>query len=196
MIKIKSFEKHKGNTRVYFLAGNRAVEEYINRSNVLDEVCLELTTGYNEALKSLESLKQNLNEAREENKKLKMSLSEYETKELISSGEKVGEVSIINKVYVKENMKYLTKLAEKITAEDNKVVLFATHDNEKANLLFACSKNLKSINMGSLLKDAIALIDGRGGGSNVLAQGGGKNIANIDNTLEYALRRIKEGIQN
>ena len=50
--------------------------------------------------------------------------------------------------------------------------------------------------MGSLLKDAIALIDGRGGGSNVLAQGGGKNIANIDYTLEYALRRIKEGIQN
>ncbi|MGO0807441.1 P-type ATPase, partial [Clostridioides difficile] len=42
---------------------------------------------------------------------------------------------------------------------------------DKINLVFACSKNLKDINMGVLLKDAISLIDGKGGGSKVLAQG-------------------------
>lgn len=192
MIKIKSYEKHKGNTRVYFLAGNRAVEEYINRANILDEVCLELTTGADEVVKSLKSLKNNLNETREENKKIKASLAEFEVKELINEGEKFGDTSIIRKVYSGENVKFLSKLAEKLVANDNVVVIFATKDNEKANLLFATSKNLEQINVGALLKDAISLIDGRGGGSKVLAQGGGKNLANLDNALDYAVRRVKE----
>lgn len=192
MIKIKFYEKHKGNTRVYFLAGNRAVEEYINRANILDEVCLELTTGADEAVKSIKALKNNLYEAREENKNVKASLAEFEVKELINEGEKFGETSIIRKVYEGENVKFLNKLAEKLVSNDNVIVLFATKDSEKANLLFAASKNLEKVNIGALLKDAISLIDGRGGGSKVLAQGGGKNIANIDNALDYAVRRVKE----
>ncbi len=53
----KFFEKHKGNTRVYFLAGQRAVDEFLDRDSVLDELCKILTTGADEAVKSLNSLK-------------------------------------------------------------------------------------------------------------------------------------------
>lgn len=194
MIKIKGYEKHKGNTRVYFLAGKRAVEEFLKRSSVLDELCRGLSTGVDEAVKSFESLKTSLNEAREENKKIKQALAEFEIKELINNGEKIGEVTIIKKVYDNENMRFLNKLADKLTEGENIVVLFATKDSEKANLLFASSKNLKDIHMGNLLKDAISLIDGRGGGSPVLAQGGGKNIINLENAMDYAERRIKEGL--
>ncbi|HEY5523832.1 MAG TPA: DHHA1 domain-containing protein, partial [Clostridium sp.] len=176
MIKIKGVEKHKGNTRVYFLAGNRAVEEFLNRDNILDELCMGLSTGADEAVKSLASLKNNFNEAREENKKIKIALAEFETKDLVDKGEKLGEITLINKIYDGENMKFLNRLAEKLALEDNIVILFATKDSEKANLLFSCSKNLKSINMGNLLKDSISLIDGKGGGSPLLAQGGGKNV--------------------
>lgn len=192
MIKIKGFEKHKGNTRIYFLAGKRAVNEFLDRDSVLDELCKILTTGADEAVKSLNALRNSLNEAREENKKIKAALSEYEIKELINNGEKHGNVSIIRKVYTKEDMKYLNKLAEKLVANDNVVLLFATNNGENANLLFSSSKNLEQINSGALLKDAISLIDGRGGGSKGLAQGGGKNIANLDNAMDYALRRVKE----
>jgi alanyl-tRNA synthetase len=61
-------------------------------------------------------------------------------------------------------------------------------------LIFSCSKNLKNVNMGTLLKDAISLIDWNGGGSSILAQGAGKNISNLDNAMEYALRRLKDYI--
>ena len=195
MIKIKGVEKHKGNTRVFFLAGNRAVEEFLNRDNILDELCKGLSTGADETVKSLASLKNSFNEVREENKKLKISLAEFETKDLVDKGEKIGEITLINKIYDGENMKFLNRLAEKLVLEDNVVILFATKDSEKANLLFSCSKNLKSVNMGNLLKDSISLIDGKGGGSPLLAQGGGKNISNLENAMEYASRRLKENLQ-
>jgi len=194
MIKIKGVEKHKGNTRVFFLAGNRAVEEFLNRDNILDELCKGLSTGADEAVKSLASLKNNFNEVREENKKIKIALAEFETKDLVDKGEKIGDIILINKIYEGENMKFLNRLAEKLVLEDNVVILFATKDSEKANLLFCCSKNLKNINMGNLLKDSISLIDGKGGGSPLLAQGGGKNMANLQNAMDYASRILKESL--
>ena len=45
--------------------------------------------------------------------------------------------------------------------------------------------------MNDLLKDAITLIDGRGGGSKFLAQGGGKNSNNLQSVMDYAFMKLK-----
>ena len=45
--------------------------------------------------------------------------------------------------------------------------------------------------MNELLKDAITLIDGKGGGSPLQAQGGGKNNNNLESALNYAISKIK-----
>ncbi len=44
--------------------------------------------------------------------------------------------------------------------------------------------------MNDLLKDTITLINGRGGGSKFMAQGGGKNSSNLQGAMDYALRKI------
>ena len=194
LIRIKGIENHKGNTRIEFLAGNRAVLNYLDSDRILGKVCNTLSAGYEEVEKSISNLLHNYREVREENSKIRIKLAEFEVNELVQSGEVVDEVSIIKKIYSEENMKFLTKLANTIVEEDNRVILFAIKDKDKANLLFSCSKNLKSLNMGTLLKDAISLIDGNGGGSNILAQGAGKNISNLENAMDYALRRLKDYI--
>lgn len=192
MIKIKNTEKHKGNTRVYFLAGSRAVNDFIDRSNILDEASKELTTGYDEIIKSIRSLKNSLEEVKEENKKIKMSLSNYEAENLRNNAEKIGDIKLIVSEFENENNRYLSKLAEKLTEGDNTVVLFGAKETEKANLLFVCSKNLDSLNMGTVLKESIGIIDGRGGGSKVQAQGGGKKPENLTEALNHAKSIIKE----
>ena len=45
--------------------------------------------------------------------------------------------------------------------------------------------------MNDLLKDSIKLVDGRGGGSSILAQGGGKDNGNVESVIDYALIKIK-----
>ena len=64
-------------------------------------------------------------------------------------------------------------------------------NNDKLNLLFACSKNLEQLDMNNLLKDSIKLVDGKGGGSKVLAQGGGKNNGNLDSLFDYVKMKLK-----
>ena len=192
MIKIKGCLPHKGNTRIEFLAGDRAVSYSLVRDNILSEICKKLNTADNEAINRINNLNNDYAEVLEEKKKLKNELSKYEVQNLIDSAEKSNDFIIINKIYENEDMKYLNKLAGSLTEEDNRVVLFAVKGKDKANLLFAVSKNLKEKNMGALVKDTLALIDGRGGGSPLIAQGGGKNVANLEKAMEYALKKVKE----
>ena len=50
---------------------------------------------------------------------------------------------------------------------------------------------MKGLNMGALLKDSITLVDGKGGGSPLLAQGGGKNNSNLESLINYTLMKLQ-----
>ena len=194
LIKIVSFENHKGNTRIYYKAGKEAVEFVLKRDELFKETCNLLSCGQEDIIKTVENLKLNNKVLKEENSKIKMSLSSFEIKELIECGEQFKETKIISKVYENQDNKYLNKIANKITLESKKIVLFASKDENKVTILFAKSKDLENLDMGVMLKDCITLVDGKGGGSKLIAQGAGKNVSNIENTLEYAVRRVKESL--
>ena len=70
--------------------------------------------------------------------------------------------------------------------------MFGVEGEGRANLIFTCSKDIKKLNMNEILKDAITLIDGRGGGNQTLAQGAGKNVSNLNSTMDYAVMKIRQ----
>ena len=70
----------------------------------------------------------------------------------------------------------------------------AVKSDDKVNLIFACSKDVKDVKMNEVLKDAISLIDGKGGGSPLQAQGAGKNNANLESAMDYAISKIKQAL--
>ena len=53
---------------------------------------------------------------------------------------------------------------------------------------------LNNLDMNKLLKDAIKLIDGKGGGSKFTAQGGGKNNSNLESLMDYAIMKLEKEI--
>lgn len=189
-IKIKRWEKHKGATRIEYLAGKRAIEDYFKKDDFRNQICKFLNCGEQDAINSVNKLSSELKACKDENRQIKIEISDYQIKDMIMSAENLGDISVITKIYESGDLKHISKIAEKIVLNDNMIVLLAVKNEEKANLIFAASKNINSISMSDLLKDAITLIDGRGGGSKFLAQGGGKNSSNLQGVIDYALRKV------
>ncbi len=194
LIKIKKFEKHKEGTRIEFLSGNRAVEDSYKKDEFQNSICKYLNCNENEAVNGIKNLNNNLKEANEINKSLNITLANYQVKELIDNAETVGEFKIIRSIFDNENLKYINNLTSKLVETPNTITLMAVKSEDKVNLIFACTKGIKEIKVNEVLKDAISLIDGKGGGSPFMAQGAGKNNANLDGALDYAFNKIKEMI--
>lgn len=194
LIKIKKFEKHKEGTRIEFLSGNRAVEDSYKKDEFQNSICKYLNCNENEAVNGIKNLNNNLKEANEINKSLNITLANYQVKELIDNAKTVGEFKIIKSIFDNENLKYINNLTSKLVETPNTVTLMAVKSEDKVNLIFACTKGIKEIKVNEVLKDAISLIDGKGGGSPFMAQGAGKNNANLDGALDYAFNKIKEMI--
>lgn len=191
VIKIKKFEKYKKATRIEFLCGTKAIEYMLKRDNYLNKICKLLSSNEEDAYKGIENLNNKLNEVNKENRRLEDVISNYEIKEMIENAESINNMNIIVKTYENKSMNYINKIANKISEKDNNIGLFALVNNEKLNVLFTCSKNLVNLDMNLLLKDAIKLVDGKGGGSKILAQGGGKNNGNLDSLFDYAKMKLK-----
>ena len=191
MIKIKRWEKHKGATRIEFLAGKRAIDDSLRRDNIISTICKSMKCGESEILNIISKSTEEIKEYQNENRMLKVELSKYEIKEMIESADKIGDISVIKKIYEKSDLKHIGKIAEKLVENEKTIALFAVKSVDKSNLIFASSKDNKNVDMNELLKDAITLIDGRGGGSKFLAQGGGKKSNNLESTIDYAFMKIK-----
>ena len=191
MIKIKRFEKYKKGTRIEFLCGTKAINELLKRDLYLNKICKYLSSNEEDALKGIENLNDKVNKLNKENKRLEDIISSYEIQDMINNAIKIDNKNIVTKIYEDKNMNYINKIGNKIAEYDNMVGLFALKNENRINLLFTCSKNIDDLDMNLLLKDSIKLIDGKGGGSKVLAQGGGKDNGNLDSLLNYVLMKIK-----
>lgn len=191
MIKIKRFEKYKKGTRIEFLCGTKAINELLKRDMYLNKICKYLSSNEEDALKGIENLNDKVNKLNKENKRLEDIISSYEIQDMINNAIKIDNKNIVTKIYEDKNMNYINKIGNKIAEYDNMVGLFALKNENRLNLLFTCSKNIDDLDMNLLLKDSIKLIDGKGGGSKVLAQGGGKDNGNLDSLFNYVLMKIK-----
>jgi alanyl-tRNA synthetase len=194
LIKIKRFEKHKEGTRIEFLAGERAVADSFRKDEFQTSICRYLSCNENEAINGIKNLNENLREANENNKSLNILLAKYQVKEILENADKVNDIRIVKEIFDGENLKYVSSLTSKLVENENTIALMAVKSDDKVNLIFACSKDVKAVKMNELLKDAISLIDGKGGGSPLQAQGAGKNNANLESSMDYAVSKIKQAL--
>ncbi len=202
MIKIKAWEKHKEGTRIEFLCGERAIEDTLKKVNVLTEICRYLSSNDEDAIKCIKNLSQQLKASLDENKRISDEIISYEMKALIEKAENIGAYFVIKYIYENRNVKQLSKLATKLAAENDTIALLAVKNGEKANLIFASSKNIKGISMKELLKDILPLIEGSGGGSDYLAQGSGRathvesGMCQVSSAIDMASSKIANYLLN
>lgn len=192
MIKIRRWEKNKDSIRIEFLAGKRAINSSLKRDIYLTDICRYLSSTEEEAINGVKKLHDKLEDALYEKRKIEDVIVNFEIKEMVNNSDKVNDISIIKKIYIDKDIKYISKIASKITESENVISLVGVKNDDRVNLVFASSKNINNISMNNILRDTMTLLDGRGGGSTFLAQGGGKNNGNLEVAIDYAFDKIKK----
>jgi alanyl-tRNA synthetase len=185
LIAVRGWERAKKMTRVHFLCGARALNDYREAGSAVDAIARKFSVGREEAESSVARLL-------EENKRLSRRARELariaaivEAQELIEGAEPVDGLRIVSRIFEGRDVEELNLLAHRLVDGDNVVALLATKDKETARLVFARSANL-SADMNALMRAACERLGGRGGGKPDFAHGGGTMVGELDQALEIS----------
>nr|WP_263325024.1 alanine--tRNA ligase-related protein [Neobacillus sp. Marseille-Q6967] len=174
-IKILDWERQKKKTRVQFICGNRVIEQFHQKQQIL----LELTRLLNAPEKEMGSAVQRLIESGKEQSKtiemLKDSLLQYEADQLINEFLQRGEM-VIGKLYQNRTIQELQKLARLIAAANNTITFICVAENENRIQIVGAKGSQSLCNMQQLISGILPLINGKGGGNESFAQGGGERL--------------------
>ena len=185
-ILLRKTENVKQGIRVEFVCGLRAVATARQDYTTLAEAAGFFSAHIRELpLQVQKSILEN-KAAGKIQQKLLEELAELHAKRLLA--ESSGAPRIITAIFPERDTTFIKLLAQKLTAQPQVVALLASGISQFA-LVLAQSPGMKS-NMGQLMKEAMAKLGGRGGGSADMAQGG-LPASNTDlKQIEDVLREI------
>jgi alanyl-tRNA synthetase len=182
MIAVRSWERAKGLTRIEFVAGTRALADYRKANQSAREVAALFSTGRDDAPHVAAQMVEEHKELNRRIRVLEELAAEVEAEKLLADASQ----GVVVQVFNGRDAESLKKLAHALIAKSGVVALLASRDKDTARLVFARSADALG-DMSVLMREACAMLDGRGGGKPELAQGGGKNVAKLDSALTHAL---------
>ena len=178
-----------GIRRIEAVTASKA-EEYINeRLNQIEEIA--------SLLKSTGNITDSVEKIISENSQLKKSIEKFQAQSaIIMLKELEGKAEIINKIRFisgklqADSAEVLKNIAYQIrNSSDNTVLVIASENGDKANLLVMVSDKLiseRNLSAVTIIREIAGEINGGGGGQPFLATAGGKNPSGIQNAIKKA----------
>ncbi len=186
-IVVRGSERFKQGTRVEFLCGDRALADYRATVSRIRALASVLSSAEAELVPTAEKLS-------EERKAMGKELDRVRRELLLTRVEDWMRESRDGRLLVKEvpdvGPGELRAAATALTDKPGRIVLLGSVEGGRAHLVFGCSDAVEA-DMGALLKDAAPLVEGKGGGSPRIAQGGGPRTEGLRAALEKAASSMK-----
>ncbi|MNM81378.1 Alanine--tRNA ligase [compost metagenome] len=165
IIKLMKSEKQKGNTRIYFKCGYRALEEFNTSMQILASLSSKFNTGKDEILDRVEKWELEQKQLQAELAAVKAENDNYFVQELLAR----AEGNLIMHVFENKSMKDMQTLAVKLSERSELYVLLAAEQDHK--VIFAQGGN-QELSCGAFYKENLGAFHGKGGGSDKMAQAG------------------------
>jgi alanyl-tRNA synthetase len=181
-LKILDTEMQKGKVRVHFVCGNRVVDQLHRKQKTLQEVTQLLSASEEGVVKSVKVLLENGKRLEKTLEEVHQQLLNYEVKELLGSQKE--ETLSIERVFQHRSIQQLQKLARLTVAEaTNSQLIFIAENDGLLQVVLARGTDNQA-NMKQLIAQILPLINGKGGGSENFAQGGGETDLSGEQLLE------------
>lgn len=181
MIKLLRAEKQKGNIRITFKCGGRALDEANDNQRILSALSAKFNTGKDEIMDRIRKWEAEQKQLQAELAVLREQNDIYMAKELLSGLE--PEARVVAHIFEDKSLKDLQSLAAKLTANTALPVLLLTAMENKAVL--ACSGSA-GLSCGAFFKAHLGEFQGKGGGSDKMAQAGFPAWAEVLKFYEFA----------
>ncbi len=196
LIKITGLEYRGELTRVEFLCGRRAFNDYRARFEVTTRLANRLTVGYRELEQALERMqaeeKRLLHELRQARERLQVA----EVRELAGSAIALGPYRVISHIWEPPGRppEELRAIASELARHPGTIALLATV-GERTHLCFARAEGV-DIDVVPLLRDSCERLEGKGGGRPHFAQGSAPvtESRRVREALDIALRSLYNSI--
>lgn len=185
-IKILDWERQRKKTRLTFICGNRIRKELHKKNNVIKELSPLLNAPEKDMGKAVSRLLANIKQLEKSLEEKKEELLIHEGKELITTTEN----GLIGKVFEGRSIQELQKLARVIIAqkENSVVFLIALNGNQ---LQFVCAKGAAATgNMKMTAAEVLPILNGKGGGNESFAQGGGEARLTAEQLLSLLQEKL------
>src|SRR5579871_2854528 len=184
-ILLRKTEKVRQGWRVEFLAGQRAVATARRDFTTLTETAGLFSAHIYDVP---QQARKSLDEIRSLRKQVEQSMEELATAQATAVLAETTETNgrkLVFRTFADREMNFLKLLAQKLTRLAPNTVALLAATSPQPSLVFAQSAG-QPFDMGALMKETLAKVGGRGGGSKDMAQGGLPNTDAIVPAVEHA----------
>jgi alanyl-tRNA synthetase len=185
VIQVSGVEKLKDGARVHFVCGFRALSEARENARVVKALGLKLSAGRADLEKAVDRIQGDFAEARKALNAAERGLAGHLGKELAARGPVVVEV------LEGKDLEMLRVVATELAKAPGKVAVLGA-SGETSSLVLARSADL-ALDLRPIFKEAVARIQGKGGGQAHFVQGGGPG-KDLAAALKVAEERIRAAL--
>jgi alanyl-tRNA synthetase len=190
LIAVRSWERAKGLTRIEWVAGHRALEDYRRANATARSIAALFSTARDDAPKLAARMLEENKQLHHRLRPLEEIASRAEAEQLYAAASVTAAgLRVITRTFEQRDSESLRLIAQALINRPKVVALLGSADEDTARLVFARSADSPG-DMNALMRDACALLDGRGGGKPDLAQGGGKNVAKLSEAIDQAAKAL------
>jgi len=181
-IKIIRTERINQKTRIHFVAGIQAMEYFSQYQEIATTLAAELSAHPQDVVELVRKQAIQLHAAEKELRQLRLTYSAFEAQDLLANAESVGELKVILRTFEDRPVNEIRSLGIEFKELAKVVSMLATFDGQKLVLVTTCGLE-SGLSARDLLNCQLSLIDGRGGGDDQIAQGGG--VATLEQFVTF-----------
>jgi alanyl-tRNA synthetase len=189
-IKILNWERQKKKVRVEFVCGYRVLKKLEQKNKVLMELTKLLNAPEKDMQQAVIRLIENSKSTQKELEQSREELLGYEAKSLAGISKNESGYKVVSQVFQNRSIQELQKLAKIVLTEDEEAIVVLVSENENRLQLVCARGSLENISMKKVIGNALSLINGKGGGSDSFAQGGGEALMSGKQMLQHLLEVI------
>jgi alanyl-tRNA synthetase len=188
-ILLRKFEKVRQGWRIEFVAGQRAVATARRDYTTLTEAAALFSSHIYDVPQNAQKSLDEIRTLRKQREQVLEELAAAQASAMLKEVQEVNGKKIIIHALADRDMNFLKLLAQKITCQASNVIALLATTGPQPALVFAQSSG-QLHDMGKLLKEVMAKLGGRGGGSKDMAQGGVPNPDGIEAALNEAAKSL------